>query len=134
MRIEANFDEINDSFSHPPGWYPVRIVSAEDREGKTKDGDDYEMVLFRAEITEGEHAGDSVYFTSWISRGNEIDKRGIKWFKRLLKAAGIKWDPDGVDTEDLVGCELEVYIDNEPEDKDDPESELRDVVRRYRPL
>lgn len=120
MRINVNLDDVQEDQPLTPDWYPVRVVGAEVK--NAKDGES-QYIALDMEITAGDAEGRHVFDNL------SLKERALFKLKKFMKAAGIPWEPDGFNTEDMYGAELEVYVDNE-----EYQGELRNRVQKYRAI
>jgi len=119
MRINVNLDEVESGFEPlPAGNYPVRISKVEQRHGK-----EAPYLAWEFTITEGEYQGRKLFTNTSLA------PQSLWNLKRLLVAAGFEWEDDGFDTEDTLGCELEVAVSQETY-----ENRVRNRVDDFIPL
>ncbi len=84
----------------PPGLYPVVIQQARLDESSTGKP----MLVLDFEVTDGDHVGRHVFTNVVLTK--EADWR----IKQLLDAAGVYYDADGFDSDELLGRSLVVRV------------------------
>jgi len=116
VRIDINLDEVKEGLED--GWYLVTVTGGEQRTSSNGN----EGILWELEIQEPEE------FAGWtVGHWTGIEGQSKRFLKRFLKAAQFEWDPTGFHIEDVVGYELEVYIEAGGEDEYDNVIDLREV-------
>lgn len=120
MRIQVNLNDVPDRVLVEPGWHRVRVEKAEVRDNKDGSG---QHIAWELRIVEGEYQNQRLFFNTGIGQ------KGLPILKRFLRAAGVEWDEEGFDLEDVLGSELEVRVEHR-----EYEGELRNDVRGFRPV
>lgn len=104
MKINVNLDDVKDHVE--PGWYLTKVVGAEIKE--TNDGSG-EYIRWVHEIIEPDSP-----FNGWKVRHNTSIKPTALWrLKSFLEACDFAWGSDGFTTEEVLGCEVEVKIEED---------------------
>lgn len=106
----------------PAGWYPVQIISEEQKEAKSGNG---EYVKFEFEITEGPYKGRKLWdqYSLWHTNAQTVEI-AQKAIKSIAEAVGIETD----DTEQLHNRVFDVKVIIEKSD----EWGDRNRIRGYR--
>ena len=96
------FGAIESEFSPVPAdTYACRIHAVEQRETKKKDG--YYLHI-EARIAEGDCSGRSLFFNCSL-------KESALWnLKKFVECAGVPYDDDGLDTDDILGAEVGLVV------------------------
>lgn len=104
MKINVNLDEVKDHVE--PGWYLTQVSGAEIKE--TNDGSG-EYIRWEHEIIEPDSP-----FNGWKVRHNTSIKPAALWrLKSFLEACDFAWGEDGFTTEEVLGCEVEVKVEED---------------------
>lgn len=95
-QVNLNLDDVKDYVEE--GWYLLRVVDAEIKEGNAG-----EYINWRLEIQEVEEDVPPVYHVTSFSVPSMV--------RNFLKACNFQWNDDGsFHTEDVLGCELEAKL------------------------
>jgi len=103
--IDINLDEVQESNLVPDtGWYNCKIVDAEVKDNKKKDG---QYINWSLEVDEpgSEFVGARVWAIT------SLKPQALFALKNFIKAAEFEYDPDGFDIQELVGLEIQAYIE-----------------------
>lgn len=103
----------------PEGTYPVRIVKAED--GTSKKGNMMTTVTLRIEDPDFPNASLFSHWITYPGPNTPADQRAMRLrdIGRFLELFEIPGEPDGFNTDDLMGATATADIKQEPSD-DDP--------------
>ena len=121
-KINVGLDDVKEFVD--PGWYPVVVVGGEVKTSKNNN----EYVSWQLEIDQPDGEFDRVKL---IVR-NMLEGRGLVLLKKFLEACEFGWDPDGFDTEDVLGSQLEVLVETATREIEGEERVMNEV-KAYRP-
>lgn len=107
MEITPDFSEVTEREPIPPGTYTVRVLEGNLKEGKNPPHRKYLAWTLGVFGAEGELAG---YNNQHIYTNTMCEGRGAARLKSFFNACTGS-DLDGpFDTDDLVGCEIEIVV------------------------
>lgn len=123
MRISVNLDDVQTTLAWEPGWYMARIIDVEVRQARDGESEYLNIAFECIETDEDKYPGYKVYTNC------SLKPQALFRVKQLLQAAGIDWSSEGFNTEDMLGAELEIQVDNR-----EYNGELQNDVRKFRAL
>lgn len=119
MRIEVNLDEVSsDIEAMPAGNYSVKVTRGDLKPGKVGD-----FIAWELTVSDGKFEGRKLFTNTSLA------VQSLWNMKRFLEACGFEWDPDGFNTEDVLGSELEVVVSQE-----EYQERVRNKVDDFLPL
>ena len=104
MQIQVNLDDVKENVD--PGWYLAKVVGEEVKENKDKSG---EYINWELEIAEP----DSEFNGQKLWHITSLKDNALPMLKRFLEACDFAWGAEGFTTEEVLGCELEVKVEQE---------------------
>jgi len=120
MKIKVNLDDVKENVD--PGWYVAKVVGAEVKQNKDKSG---EYINWELEINEP----DSEFDGQKLWHITSLKDNALPMLKRFLEACDFAWGAKGFTTEEVLGCELEVKVEQE-----NYEGKARDRIVQVRSL